>query len=406
MAKRIIRLTESQLRQIVGKVINEQAQVAPNPAAAAPAGPGPVNQDDMAIANELWRAVDGMGTYEDVWLTNTLKIADANQFWRVNAYLKQQHQNEDYASCLNGDFGDEDGEVVDNCVKHLAKIGIQATATINGTVFTEDSFKIVSTDPTPVSGATTTNTTNTTNATPKQQAINTVFCSVKDGKISTPGQLGDGSPWSGYTALYQITPQEIEAAKATCPDSELAKKPVVSERQTAINEAYCSVKNGKINLPGGVWNNTDWTMYSSGYSINETELATAKASCPDSELAKGPAVKPKAQWTKSNEQFPLKYGQFGAKIGEIQKDMGMSGDTYFGNTTEKGVLAKAPEYKRETGVTEDIFNKIKAASPTTAKAAPTPAAPAPSPTGDTTAAAPPPPTEAELQASPNTLNPY
>jgi hypothetical protein len=448
----------------------------------------------MAIAKELWRAVDGMGTYEDVWLTNTLKIADANQFWRVNAYLKQQHANEDYASCLNGDFGDEDGEVVDNCVKHLAKIGIQATATINGTVFTDDSFKIITPDPTAgaAAGAAAAAPTDvkkqyainrmfcsvkggiiprqessgitnfmddknnmgdyytlydtaqgqlwaqvsqdqkftqaeleaakascpdselgkslqsSVTATPKQQAINTVFCSVKGGKISTPGQLGDGSPWSGYTALYQITPQEIEAAKASCPDSELAKGPVATPRQKFFNDAFCSVKGGKIVAPGTPSDGLAWDGFVSYYKPTPEELAASKASCPDSELGKSaaPAVKPKAQWTKSNEQFPLKYGQFGAKIGEIQKDMGMSGDTYFGNTTEKGVLAKAPEYKRETGVTEDIFNKIKAASPTTAKAAPAPAAPAPAPTGDTTAAAPAPPTEAELQASPNTLNPY
>jgi hypothetical protein len=379
---------------------------APNPAVAAPsAGPGPINQDDMAIANELWRAVDGMGTYEDVWLTNTLKIADANQFWRVNNYLKQQH-GEDYASCLNGDFGDEDGEVVDNCVKHLAKIGIQATATIQGTVFTDDSFKITTPDPTPAETAATSGET-ANNVAPRQNAINKAYCSVKSGKIAAPGELSDGMEWTGFTSYYKVTDAELAAAKATCPDSELAKGPVVSERQRAVNEAYCSVVGGKIKLPGSVWNEAEWEAYSKSYSIVEAELAAAKASCPNSELAKTP-TKPKTQWTKSNDQFPLKYGQFGAKIGEMQKDMGMSGDTYFGNTTEKGVLAKAPEYKRETGVTEDIFNKIKAASPTTAKAAPAPApaAPAPAPTGDTTAAAPAPPTEAELQASPNTLNPY
>ena len=500
MAKRIIRLTESQLRQIVGKVINEQeaAAAAPGATPAPTAGPGPINQDDMAIAKELWRAVDGMGTYEDVWLTNTLKIADANQFWRVNAYLKQQHANEDYASCLNGDFGDEDGEVVDNCIKHLAKIGIQATATINGTVFTDDSFKIITPDPTAGAAASAAAAAPTdvkkqyvinrlfcsvkggiiqknegdgistgllddirnmgdyynlykdsegqlwaqvaqdqkftqaeleaakascpdselgkslkssVTTTPKQQAINTVFCSVKGGKINTPGQLGDGSPWSGYTALYQITPQEIEAAKVSCPDSELAKGPVATPRQKFFNDAFCSVKGGKIVAPGTPSDGLAWDGFVSYYKPTPEELAASKASCPDSELGKSaaPAVKPKAQWTKSDDNFPLKYGQFGAKIGEIQKDMGMSGDTYFGNTTEKGVLAKAPEYKRETGVTEDIFNKIKAASSTTATTTPTSPAtggatgPAPQPAATPAAA---PPTEAELQASPSTLNPY
>jgi len=63
-------------------------------------------------------------------------------------------------------------------------------------------------------------------------------------------------------------------------------------------------------------------------------------------------------WVRQSGKFPLKYLEVGGNIGTLQKALGMRGDTYFGNQTEKAVLAKAPEYKRETGVTQEIYNKI------------------------------------------------
>jgi hypothetical protein len=99
----------------------------------------------------------------------------------------------------------------------------------------------------------------------------------------------------------------------------------------------------------------------------------------------------KMKWTKETGNFPLMYGQVGPTIKTLQLALGLKGDTYFGAVTEKSILAKAPEYKRQTGVTQDIYNKIVNASK--------PAAPT---TQQTTT----PPTEAELQANPSTLNPY
>jgi hypothetical protein len=75
-------------------------------------------------------------------------------------------------------------------------------------------------------------------------------------------------------------------------------------------------------------------------------------------LGCGGSTKPTIQWTKETGSFPLMYGQYGANIQKLQRGLGMRGDTYFGPQTEKSVLAKAPEYKRETGVTQEIYNKI------------------------------------------------
>jgi hypothetical protein len=75
-------------------------------------------------------------------------------------------------------------------------------------------------------------------------------------------------------------------------------------------------------------------------------------------------AKPKMQWVKNNG-FPLKFGQMTGKypngiIGKFQVALnaGMSGDGYFGRTTEKFVKAKFPNYVRETGVTEEMYNSV------------------------------------------------
>ena len=66
----------------------------------------------------------------------------------------------------------------------------------------------------------------------------------------------------------------------------------------------------------------------------------------------------KVQWVKETGKFPLLYAQYGPTIQTLQKALGVKPDTYLGIRTEKAILAKAPEYKRQTGVTQDIYNKI------------------------------------------------
>jgi hypothetical protein len=72
----------------------------------------------------------------------------------------------------------------------------------------------------------------------------------------------------------------------------------------------------------------------------------------------------KQQWVKNNG-FPLKFGQMTEKypngiIGKFQVALnaGMNGDGYFGQTTENKIKVKFPQYKRETGVTEEMYNTI------------------------------------------------
>ena len=63
-------------------------------------------------------------------------------------------------------------------------------------------------------------------------------------------------------------------------------------------------------------------------------------------------------WVKQSGKFPLKYLEYGSTIKPLQTALKLKADGYFYNLVEKAVLAKAPEYKRETGVTQEIYNKI------------------------------------------------
>ena len=51
----------------------------------------------------------------------------------------------------------------------------------------------------------------------RQRNINSNYCRVKDGKIVFPNTAYNGSLWSSYVSANKVTPEEITAAKATCP---------------------------------------------------------------------------------------------------------------------------------------------------------------------------------------------
>jgi hypothetical protein len=72
------------------------------------------------------------------------------------------------------------------------------------------------------------------------------------------------------------------------------------------------------------------------------------------------AVKKQTQWKPETGKFPLLLGQVGPNIQKVQLSLGLKGDKYFGAATEKAILSKVPEYKRQTGVTQEIYNKIVA----------------------------------------------
>ena len=166
--------------------------------------------------------------------------------------------------------------------------------------------------------------------------------SERSSNLSTPQiQFGGGS-FGGGGAGGSWTPSP--AAGGRTP-----------EAMKNIAATFCGVRGGKI--MAGAYKDQPWSNYKNVYSVTDAEEVEAQKSCPTVQTGIG-VNKPKMQWTKETGNFPLLYGQFGPTIQKLQIAMGMKGDTYFGSGTEKGVLAKAPEYKRQTGVTQEIYNKI------------------------------------------------
>ena len=130
-------------------------------------------------------------------------------------------------------------------------------------------------------------------------------------------------------------------------------------RQTAIKNAYCSLKNGVIVNPASKVNNMKWEDYVKTYVVTADEIKLAQKSCPNVNVVK----KPKMQYT-PNENFPLKFGQRGDKIAQLQAAIGQQSngdnpyDGMFGPKTEALVKLYYPQYDRATGVTEEIFNTL------------------------------------------------
>jgi len=179
--------------------------------------------------------------------------------------------------------------------------------------------------------------------------------------LSTP-QMGFVDPFRAEKARQDANSKQIQfgggsfggggAGGSWTPSPTGGRTP---EAMKNIASTFCGVRGGKI--MAGAYKDQPWSIYKTQYSVTDAEEAEAQKSCPTVQTGIV-ANKPKMQWTKETGNFPLMYGQFGPTIQKLQIAMGMKGDTYFGGGTEKGVLAKAPEYKRQTGVTQEIYNKI------------------------------------------------
>ena len=70
-----------------------------------------------------------------------------------------------------------------------------------------------------------------------------------------------------------------------------------------------------------------------------------------------PVVKPKVKYV-PNEVVPLKFGQSGNNIKMIQASLGVKPDGLFYTNTDLAIKKLVPEYNRQTGVTQQIFDKI------------------------------------------------
>lgn len=101
---KIIRLTESDLTRIIKRVIKEQTS----------------NSSDMAKYQKLYKAVNGVGTDEKLFLDTIKSIKTEDEFNRINKIALSK--GEDIYSLFDGDFDDEPSFKI--FCQHLANLRV------------------------------------------------------------------------------------------------------------------------------------------------------------------------------------------------------------------------------------------------------------------------------------------
>jgi hypothetical protein len=250
-------------------------------------------QNPQSVADNIVQAAAAsFGTDEQKIVDSFLSIKDKAEYDEVQKAYNAKGYKGTLIDLINKEFERTDGKYVKTIADHLTKLGFQVKSGIKTVNYSsgpieefDNNFQI---------------TNQAATQTPqldRQKNINTVFCNVKSGLVVYPGSILDKTPWVDYVKKYTVTTQEIEEAKKSCPQSELAVKSSANRQVT--------------------------------FTPNET--------------------------------FPLKFKQKGENIKSIQQQLNMPKNLQTGNfytRTEQYIKNVAPEYNRTTGVTEDIWNKI------------------------------------------------
>ena len=306
---RIIKLTEAQLKKVVSNVINEQGVTDPN-----------VNPRIRKIFDDLNRAVAGPGTGLDALVAAFQSMQSKDDFYTISRILKanQQSANLPYGSIvslLDGELDEADLTTATAIKGVLAKIGVNLTFQTRAGLLVTNSFQFLA------PSTTTTNTTATAGADP--YATTRKMTCVKFDTNNTATVV---LPKNGHTlTLYN-------------------------------NGRFYSAKSGSK----GYWQCSPQSTCDINYVFDgepEVKYNGTMQGCA------GGGTKPKVQYT-SNENFPLKFGQRGNKIAQLQAAIGQQSaganpyDGIFGPKTEALVKLYYPQYNRTTGVTEEIFNTL------------------------------------------------
>jgi hypothetical protein len=150
---------------------------------------------------------------EDLLVTIIKKYNNKSDFQKMlNAY--KERYNVDLGIDLHRAIGTNDKTESAEIIKHLGEIGITAktgpTGDKRGTFgwfFEMGDGK------------------NLKQVSPRQQNINNIFCSVKDGIIVNPTSKSNGKTWESWKSVYKVTDAEIEIAKKSCGGSDKITRP-------------------------------------------------------------------------------------------------------------------------------------------------------------------------------------
>jgi hypothetical protein len=286
---------------------------------------------DEKIAYDFYSGAYGPGSNLYGMGEALKKITSTAQFAIVNASVKKQSGKLDIAGIINDECEGDDTKSIKAFIAILAKIGITASATFTkeGGYYTPFTFKI---------------------ATPAVPAAST---------LATNGW------WDKFPSLVAFKDDKTKTKVIHYPKVEQASNGYIYFELTKTPGTYWAF------LP------TSWVQFDGFENVANPEhkgtwkdengvlkIIASDGTSFDTASGEWTKAKPKVQWVKNNG-FPLKFGQMTEKypngiIGKFQVALnsGLNGDGYFGPTTENKVKVKFPEYKRETGVTEAMYNTI------------------------------------------------
>lgn len=182
-----------------------------------------------AIADGLNTAIEGLGSDEKTIKANLQKITTIPDLCAMSAVYQTRH-GESLWDALDGDI-DEQSEwknyvylplldAYENSVELGKKVATAKTASA------------------------------------RQQNINNVFCSIRNGNITTGAFKGQ--PWTTYKDKYKITSAEQQAAKQSCPKSKIGGGSRGGSRQSSVNNNVgqrfakstqsLGIQNGKMDV--------------------------------------------------------------------------------------------------------------------------------------------------------------
>ena len=148
---------------------------------------------------------------------------------------------------------------------------------------------------------------------------------------------------------YQITPQKELNIGCVLKSMETNKQITGKNGETFVfysNGRFADVKGNKGSYECGAQASIVNLMFDS----NPKAVHYFNMTPP-------PVVKPKVKYV-PNEVVPLKFGQSGNNIKMIQASLGVKPDGLFYTNTDAAIKKYIPEYDRQTGVTQQIFDKI------------------------------------------------
>ena len=305
----IIKITESQLKNIVGRVLNKQLGLSP----------ATTNNNATSVLNEA----DDIDTI--VKNIESVSLSSENEKTVVNTIIKNSKTKQGFENLLS-QFKSKTGK---DLASELSRL-LQPTRDPNE----------ISQLKTHLSGI---------GITLNNVSKNNRFVGFSFGGVAAPATSGAMNPLGGLNQFTQQKPLNIGCIGLKSPETNKTITGISGETFRFFNNGrFADTKGQKGNYVCGNQANIVNLMYDSDpKAIKYFNMAPQPAS---------------QQQTKpvfvANEKFPLKLQQKGELIKKLQTALGVKPTGQFWTVTEKAVLAKAPEYKRETGVTQEIYNKI------------------------------------------------